>query len=194
MQYGLSPELPTLYITGGARGASPLNQRIAPLLAELLESYQIIHQTGPSTANNDLSTLTVLRSTLPTHLQSRYVLAEFIRENLADVYASAHLVLGRAGAGTVAELCYLSKPGLLIPLPGSGGGEQDENARALADAGGALVISQEDATPDRLRADLHRLLSDPDRLRSMGTSAASISRPDAAALLTNELLTLANRR
>lgn len=192
-QLGFTENLPILYITGGARGASPINQRIAPLLPELLESYQIVHQTGPASANSDFATLTQLRANLPTNLQSRYHVTEFVRENIADVYAAANLVLCRAGAGTVAELSYLGKPGILIPLPNSGGREQDENARALADAGGALVIPQDDATPERLRNDIHRLLGDPDRLRSMGENATTISRPDAAELLADELLALAGR-
>src|SRR5215218_3595316 len=115
--FGFLPDLPVLYITGGARGASPLNQRIAPLLPDLLETCQIIHQTGPATANSDYATLSQLHRSLPAHLQSRYHPTEFVRENLADVYAVASLVLCRAGAGTIAELSYLGKPGLLIPLP-----------------------------------------------------------------------------
>jgi len=191
---GFSADLPILYITGGARGATPINQRIEPLLPELLQSVQIIHQTGPSSANSDFATLTQLRSGLPSPLKERYHVTEFVRENLADIFAAADLVLCRAGAGTVAELSYLGKPGLLIPLPNTGGREQDENARVLADSGGAIVISQDEANPDRLRADLHRLLRDPERLSSMGRSAAKIARPEAASLLANELLVLSNRK
>lgn len=193
-QLGMSTTLPVLYVTGGARGASPLNGRIAKILPDLLQFSQVIHQTGPATANNDFASLTRLRGELPVSLQSRYHLAEFFREDLPDIYAAADLILCRSGAGTIAELAYLGKPGLLIPLPGSGGGEQEENARALADAGGAIILSQEDATPDRLLADLQRLLSDADRLSSMGQRAATISRPDAASRLTDELLALAKRK
>lgn len=193
-RFGFSPDLPLLYVTGGARGASPLNQRVAMLLPELLQYCQILHQTGPKTANNDAQMLQDLKVTWPEEIQRRYRIVEFVREEIADVYAAAALVLGRAGAGTVAELTYLGKPALLIPLPGSGGGEQDENARALVDAGGAVILSQDDATPDRLRDDLKRLLGDPDRLRSMGKRALTIARPDAAGRLADELLSLAGRK
>jgi UDP-N-acetylglucosamine--N-acetylmuramyl-(pentapeptide) pyrophosphoryl-undecaprenol N-acetylglucosamine transferase len=190
-RFGFTDELPLLYVTGGARGASPLNRRIAKLLPNLLETCQVLHQAGPKTANDDAAVLDRLRSTWPAELQKRYRVVEFVRDELADVYAAAPLVLGRAGAGTVAELAFLGKPALLIPLPGSGGGEQIENARALVDAGGAVVLNQAEATPTRLRAELQRLLGDPDRLTSMGERAASIAHPDASARLADELLALA---
>ncbi|MEA2530027.1 MAG: UDP-N-acetylglucosamine--N-acetylmuramyl-(pentapeptide) pyrophosphoryl-undecaprenol [Thermomicrobiales bacterium] len=192
-RFGFSPDLPLLYVTGGARGASPLNQRVAALLPDLLQHCQVLHQAGPATANGDLKMLETLRARLSPELQRRYRPVAFVRDELADVYAAASLVLGRAGAGTIAELAYLGKPGLLIPLPGSGGGEQDANARALAGAGGAVVMAQEEATPKRLGADLESLLRDPDRLRTMGQRAASIARRDASLRLANELLALAGR-
>jgi UDP-N-acetylglucosamine--N-acetylmuramyl-(pentapeptide) pyrophosphoryl-undecaprenol N-acetylglucosamine transferase len=192
-RFGFAVNLPLLYVTGGARGASPLNQRLAATLPGLLEISQVLHQTGPSTANNDLKQLEQLRAGWPPELQQRYRPIEFVRDELAAVYAAAALVLGRAGAGTVAELTYLGKPGLLIPLPGSGGGEQDENARTLADAGAAVTLAQDEATPERLRAELDRLLGDPDLLRSMGERAAGLARRDASARLAEELLELAGR-
>lgn len=193
-RFGFTADLPLLYVTGGARGASPLNRRVAAILPDLLATCQVLHQTGPATANDDLKMLEDLAAGWPPDLRRRYRAVEFVRDELADVYAAAALVLGRAGAGTVAELAYLGKPGLLIPLPGSGGGEQDANARTLADAGGAVVLAQDEATPERLRTDLERLLGDPGRLRSMGERAASLARPDAAARLAEELLKLAGRR
>ncbi len=192
-RFGFSDDLPLLYVTGGARGASPLNQRVAALLPDILQVCQILHQTGPATANNDLKTLEERRAGWSPALQQRYRPVEFIRDELADVYAAADLVLGRAGAGTVAELTYLGKPGLLIPLPGSGGGEQDANALTLADAGAAVILAQHEATPERLRADVERLLADPERLTSMGEHAAGLARRDAAERLANELLALAGR-
>jgi UDP-N-acetylglucosamine--N-acetylmuramyl-(pentapeptide) pyrophosphoryl-undecaprenol N-acetylglucosamine transferase len=192
-RFGFSSDLPLLYVTGGARGASPLNQRVAALLPDILQVCQILHQTGPATANNDLKMLEKRRAGWSAELQRRYRPVEFVRDELADVYAAASLVLGRAGAGTIAELTYLGKPGLLVPLPGSGGGEQDENALTLADAGAAVVLAQPEATPERLRSDIERLLADPDRLKSMGERAAGLARHDASSRLAEELLALSRR-
>jgi UDP-N-acetylglucosamine--N-acetylmuramyl-(pentapeptide) pyrophosphoryl-undecaprenol N-acetylglucosamine transferase len=190
-RFGFSADLPVLYVTGGARGASPLNQRIGALLPALLESCQVLHQTGPATANPDAEVLRRRRAEWSPELQRRYQIVEFVGDELADVYAAADLILGRAGAGTVAELASFGLPAVLIPLPGTGGDEQTRNARLLADAGGAMVISQEEATPVRLDGLLRDLLSRPEELARMGNAARSVGRIDAAARLADELLDLA---
>lgn len=189
--WGMTAELPILYFTGGARGASPLNTRLVALLPGLLQQTQIIHQAGPAAANNDAAELEAARATWPAELRDRYRVVEFINDGIADVYAAADLVIGRAGAGTVCELAFLGKPSILIPLPGTWGDEQRKNARMLAGAGGAVVLDQAEATPERLRAAILDLVSDPTRLRAMGEAARTVGRDDAAARLTDELLALA---
>jgi UDP-N-acetylglucosamine--N-acetylmuramyl-(pentapeptide) pyrophosphoryl-undecaprenol N-acetylglucosamine transferase len=193
-RFGFTPSLPLLYVTGGARGASPINQRVASMLSDLLPRCQILHQVGPVSANQDYERLQALRDALPSELQPRYQVVEFVREELADVYAAAALVLGRAGAGTVAELALLGKPSLLIPLPQSGGGEQQANAAVLANAGAAIVLDQTEATPERLVREILSLLSDPHRLSTMGAAARGLAQPEAAAKLADALLELAQQR
>lgn len=190
-RFGFTASLPLLYVTGGARGASPINQRVAAMLPDLLQWCQVVHQAGPASANQDVERLRELRATLPPELQARYQVVEFVREELPDVYAAATLVLGRAGAGTVAELAFVGKPALLIPLPQSGGGEQQANAAVLAQAGAAVVLPQTEATPERLCRELVTLLGDPDRLARMSAAALSLAQPDAAARLADVILELA---
>lgn len=190
-RWGFSDALPLLYVTGGARGATPLNRRIGELLPALLEQTQILHQTGPASANADAAELQEAQSHWPAHLQRRYRVTDFVRDELADVYAAAAVVLGRAGAGTVAELAFLGKPAVLIPLPGAGGDEQTRNGRLLADVGGAILLPQPEATPDRLRTTVLGLLGDQRRLATMGAAARAVGRPDAAARLADQLLALA---
>ena len=192
-RFGLDPGLPLVYVTGGARGASPLNKRIEALLPELLDHIAIVHQAGPARANDDAAGLAQLRATWPPERQRRYSVHEFIGEELADLYAAAMLVIGRAGAGTVAELAALGLPSILIPLPLSGGGEQVTNAHFLESAGAAIVIPQSEATPGRLRAAIIDLVSNPDRLTAMRDAARAVGRPDAAERLADELLDLAGR-
>lgn len=189
--YGFSSDLPLLYVTGGARGASPLNRRLAELLPDLLHRCQILHQAGPASANRDAAELEQRRLTWPTPLRDRYRVVEFVRDDLADVYAASALVLGRAGAGTVAELAVLGKPAVLVPLPGAGGDEQTKNGQLLAEAGAAVLIPQPEATPERLGATLLDLLADPVRLAAMGSAARTVGTPDAAARLADALMTLA---
>ncbi len=192
-RFGFSPDLPLLYVTGGARGASPVNRRVAALLPDLLRTTQVLHQTGPASANADLASLNATRDAWPAELRARYAATEFVRDELPDVYAAASLVLGRAGAGTVAELAFVGLPAVLIPLPGTGGDEQNANARVLANAGGAVVLPQDEATPEHLGQTLQTLLADPERLSTMGNAARTVARPDASGLLADELLALAER-
>ena len=192
-RYGFTSDLPLLYVTGGARGASALNQRLGDLLPDLLEVCQVLHQTGPAVANDDAADLRRRRDGWSTNQQARYHVTEFVRDELPDVYAAAALVLGRAGAGTVAELAVLGKPSVLIPLPGAGGDEQTRNARLLVNAGGAVLLPQDAATPQVLNATLRDLLGDSARLARMAEGARRVGAPDAAARLADELLALAGR-
>ncbi len=190
-QLGFTSDLPVLYVTGGARGASALNERIGELLPDLLAHVQILHQTGPTSANQDGARLRQQREALPPEFQQRYVLREFIGAELSDVYAAADLELGRAGAGTVAELSFVGLPSILIPLPGAGGDEQFRNAQVLAGVGAAVVIPQSEATNDRLLSETLRLLADRERLQAMSTAAKSVAQPHAAANLADLLLSIA---
>lgn len=191
-RYGFSADLPVLYVTGGAQGATPINRRLEALLPELLTDVQILHQAGPPAAeNDDVRHMRELRATWPAELRGRYQVVEFVREEIADVYAMASLVLARAGAGTVAELARVGLPSILIPLPGTWGDEQRKNAELLANAGGAAVLKQADATPERLRETILRLVRDPEGLSAMGTAARSVGDPNAASNLLDELLKLA---
>lgn len=189
----LSADLPLIYVTGGARGASALNQRIAQLLPTLLPHCQIVHQTGPPSANSDAATLAMRRDQLSPELRERYRVVEFVHGELADTYAAASVILSRSGAGTVAEIAYLGKPAILIPLPGTGGDEQTRNARLLEEAGGAIVLPQSDASSERLCEILLRLLGDDRERARMGGASARVGRPDAASRLADALIALGDR-
>lgn len=186
--FGFTPDLPVLYVTGGARGASAINQRITSILPSLLEHAQIVHQTGDREANPDYDIALETRSNLPEHLQKRYSPHEFIGPELGDLYAATTLVVGRAGAGTIADLAYLGLPAILIPLPGSGGAEQHRNAELLGSVSAAVVIDQDYASTDRLLLEITRLLGNPVRLQEMSNQARSICREDAAIQLADLIL------
>ncbi len=190
--FGLSPALPTIYVTGGARGASPVNERIERALPLLLPTMQIIHATGPTNANGDYPRLQAVRAALPDEWRTRYVPIESLADELRDVYALAALVVGRSGAGTVAELAALGKPSILIPLPGTGGDEATKNARVLADAGAALLLPQSEATPELLASHILALLNDQARRERMGDAARALAPMNAAEKIADALLDLAS--
>lgn len=192
-RYGFSADMPVLYVTGGARGASPLNTRIEAMLPDLLKHTQVLHQAGPASANDDVARLRALRDTWPEEIQRRYHVEEFIREEIADVYAMASLVFARAGAGTVTELGRVGLPSILVPLPGTWGDEQRKNAALLTAVNAAIVIEQSDATPERLQDIILDVINAPERLQHMGDCARSTCNSEAASNLLNELLKLAGR-
>jgi UDP-N-acetylglucosamine--N-acetylmuramyl-(pentapeptide) pyrophosphoryl-undecaprenol N-acetylglucosamine transferase len=170
-----------------------VNERIERALPLLLPSMQIIHATGPTEVNGDYPRLMRVRDALPDEWRTRYVVVERLGDELPDVYALASLVVGRSGAGTVAELAALGKPSILIPLPDTGGDEAMKNARVLADAGAAIVIPQSEATPELIASHIIALMNDPARRTRMSDAARTVAPDNAAETIASELLRLAER-
>ena len=189
--FGFSPARPVVYLTGGARGSHALNEAVAGALPELVGVAHLVHQTGPAEVNGDLPRLTELAAALPEGLQAGYRPLAFVGPELPDLYALASLVVGRAGAGTVAELAALGKPALLIPLPGASADEQTRNAGLLAGAGAAVLLPESELHPHDSTREIAALLADPARLAAMGRAARQFACPDAADRLVDHLLDLA---
>ena len=191
--FGLSKEeLPTIYVTGGSLGARVINRAIEACLPELLERARVIHQCGEQSAEreSDFERLTRARLLLPDHLQKRYALAKFIRDELRDVLALADLVIGRAGAGTVTELCAVGKPALYVPLVPTGGDEQTKNAGMAVGAGAARILVQADCDGPHLLEAVSALLADPRALHRMGEAARKLVKPAAARDIARAVLEL----
>jgi len=94
--------------------------------------------------------------------------------------AAADLVISRAGATTVAELTTLGRPAILVPLPGAPGDHQTANARALAEAGAAVLLPDSELTGARLRSEVDALVADASRRDAMAAASRGLGRPDAA--------------
>lgn len=180
---GLTPELPVVYVTGGAQGSAQVNGVVAGILPWLLERANVICQCGPAA----VTAMREAAGRLPAALAARYLVTGFIGAELPDVLALADVVISRSGAGTIAELTALGKPAVLIPLPTSAGDEQRHNARHLAACGAAVALDNE-VTPDTLTAALGPLLADSRYRAAIGTGARAQGRPDAAARLADAVL------
>jgi UDP-N-acetylglucosamine--N-acetylmuramyl-(pentapeptide) pyrophosphoryl-undecaprenol N-acetylglucosamine transferase len=102
--------------------------------------------------------------------------------------AAAHLVIGRSGASTVAELAVIGRPSVLVPLPGALDQDQAANAAALGDVGAAVVIAQGAFTPERLEQELLARLRDPETLTRAAAAAKSTGIVDAAERLAQAVL------
>jgi UDP-N-acetylglucosamine--N-acetylmuramyl-(pentapeptide) pyrophosphoryl-undecaprenol N-acetylglucosamine transferase len=187
-RFGFAPEIPLVYVTGGALGAHAINVTIAEALPDLLTRIQILHQSGPRAANSDYMSLSTHAATLPEELRRRYHVIERVGDEIGDIFAATSLVIGRAGAGTIAELAAAGLPSILIPLPGAE--EQRQNALYLQDAGAAILIDQRDLTAELLVERVTELITSPERLTAMGAAGGKSAPRDPAARIVDALLRL----
>lgn len=187
-RYGFTNDLPLLYVTGGALGSRAINATVASSLPALLPHVQILHQCGPRSAHDDIETLTARATQLPLELRDRYHVVERVGAEIGDVLAATSLVVGRAGAGTIAELAAVGLPSILIPLPGAE--EQRQNALYLAEAGGAILVPEHELTSELLTSTVTEVLASPSRLASMRSAAAHAAATEPAARLVDEITKL----
>ncbi|MFZ5445435.1 MAG: undecaprenyldiphospho-muramoylpentapeptide beta-N-acetylglucosaminyltransferase [Myxococcota bacterium] len=164
----------TLLIFGGSLGARGLNQRVLdalPFLEDLKGKIVITHQTG----KNDLETVKqgYAARAFPADVR------EFI-DDMATAYLGADLVVCRAGATTLAELTCCKKPSILVPFPFATDDHQAVNAKALVDAGAAVMFREGELTGEKLAATIRELMNDPARLTKMEKAAGNLGRPEAA--------------
>ena len=176
--FGLQADLRTLLVLGGSQGAESINHAVSALaasdaLAELAESWQILHIAGPAkafrAADTPLARLPLTR------------LEYCDRMDLA--YAAADLALCRGGASTVAELAATATPAVILPYPFHADRQQHLNARAAVDAGAAVICEDRKSASQNvaaLRQTLVPILQDPSRPQAMATAAGAIGKPEAA--------------
>lgn len=170
-------------ILGGSQGARGLNtmvQLALPQLAAADVGLTFTHQTG----KQDVETL---REAYAVHGFPATV-TPFIN-SIGEAYARADLVCSRAGATTLAELTFCGLPSILVPYPHAAGLHQHDNARALQDAGAALMVEEaSNGTP--LAAAILRLAQDSDQRARMAAAAAAAGNDDAAAAVASLALSL----
>ncbi|HVF85653.1 MAG TPA: UDP-N-acetylglucosamine--N-acetylmuramyl-(pentapeptide) pyrophosphoryl-undecaprenol N-acetylglucosamine transferase, partial [Abditibacteriaceae bacterium] len=188
--------LPTIYVTGGSQGARVINRAVERILDSLLEHCCIIHQCGqqPAGSEQDFDRLEKAAASLPPVLRRRYLVQHFIRQEINDVFALADLVVSRAGASTINEVCALGKAALYVPLVPTGGDEQTRNA-ALCERQGAAVSMEQSELASENGANLLRdrvldLLSDCEHLAQMASAAKTLAKPDAARMMAEAVVEL----
>ena len=161
---------------GGSLGSLRINEAVVGALADWLArgDLTVHHVIG----ERDWATFAERPSALPsgalTYVPVRY------EQDMPRAFSAADLVICRSGATTVAELAVVGVPSILVPLPGAPGDHQTANARALVDAGAAVLVPDVELTADRLVREVDDLLAVPGRLDEMGTAARRLARRDAA--------------
>jgi UDP-N-acetylglucosamine--N-acetylmuramyl-(pentapeptide) pyrophosphoryl-undecaprenol N-acetylglucosamine transferase len=168
------PRNPRLLIFGGSQGSRILNEAMTGallFLARLKDSIELVHQTGP---NN-------LAPVQQAYKQSAFAGARVVPylDPMVDEIAAADLVVSRAGAMTVGELAAAGRAAILVPFAAATNNHQELNARVVERAGGAVVITEKELTPERLAGAITEILGDPEKAARMGAAAKTLGTPDA---------------
>jgi UDP-N-acetylglucosamine--N-acetylmuramyl-(pentapeptide) pyrophosphoryl-undecaprenol N-acetylglucosamine transferase len=172
-------------VLGGSQGAHAINVAMVAAAPELVRRYaglEIVHQTG----ERDLAA--IREGYASAGISART--ASFL-DAVASEMKTADLVVGRAGATTLAELAAAGRPAVLIPFPEATDDHQRRNARVLVSAGAAAMVDQAELSGERLAGLVGDLLGDPGRLDAMSQAMRELARPDAAARIVDRVLELA---
>jgi UDP-N-acetylglucosamine--N-acetylmuramyl-(pentapeptide) pyrophosphoryl-undecaprenol N-acetylglucosamine transferase len=183
---------PHLLIFGGSQGARIFNTHMPHIIAALLDAVPgltVLHQSG----------MRHVEATKEAYVasgadQARWEVRPFL-DDMAARFARAHLILSRSGATTVAEEAAAGKPALLVPFAAATDAHQRRNAEAMAQAGAAVMLEEEDLdVPGKLLETLTGLLNDPARLAAMAAAAKTQAHPGAAERIADRLAELAGKQ
>ena len=175
---------PVVLIMGGSQGAQKINEIVLNTLPRLLEIAEVIHISGEKNFKR------VEKISQETgKKKSNYHLYSFLdSEQMKHAYAMADLVVNRAGAGSVFEVSACAKASILIPLPKSASDHQRKNAYDFAKNGEAIVLGQQNLTPNLFLDEILKLLRNPDKLKEMSEKAKGFYNPKTPELIRDEIL------
>ncbi len=179
-RFGIDADTPTVLVTGGSQGALAINRTVAEWLdGGGGQGMNLLWVTGKGT----------YREFAARHDPPRVQVFDFL-DPLAQAYSVAHVVVSRAGAVTVAEICAWGLPSILVPLPSAAADHQTRNAEAMARAGAAWFLPQQELTADRFGSRLTSLVDDAEARIEMSVAANQRGRPDAGSDIARHVLTL----
>ena len=163
-----------LLVFGGSQGSHILNEAVTGallFLARLKGRLDIVHQTGPKE----------LEQVRAAYKASAFDDARVVPylDPIVDEIAAADLVVSRAGAMTIGELAAVGRAAILVPFAAATNNHQELNARVVEQAGGAIVITESQLSPERLGLAIAEVINDPDRAARMGAAARKLAAPDA---------------
>ena len=192
-RFGLSEDDQLVVSFWGSMGAKYMNEHMAGTIALECKNnvpYRHVHASG---AARDWMPRLAEEQGAALREHPNIELTEYIYD-MADRMAAADLIVCRAGAATMGELCMLGRPALLVPSPFVAENHQEKNARALEQAGGCRVLLEKDASPQRLYDEIGELLSDRERLRQMGRDATRLAAHDASEKIYREIMQAVRER
>lgn len=186
-----SADKKTLLIIGGSLGARTINESIIAYLPQLLQSdIQVIWQTGKNYFADCDAALKENNSTF--NIQHSNIIATAFLSNMPLAYALADLVISRAGASSISELCLLGKPSILVPSPNVAEDHQTHNAMALVSKQAAVLVKDKDAK-EQLIPQALSLIEDDKQLSVLHENILTLALPDSARLIAEEVMKLAQQ-
>jgi UDP-N-acetylglucosamine--N-acetylmuramyl-(pentapeptide) pyrophosphoryl-undecaprenol N-acetylglucosamine transferase len=187
---GVPSEAPLVVVTGGSQGSERVNDAVFAALPRLLKSAYVLHVTGDA----HIAKAKVREQSLTEEQRGRYLPHPYLRDEMGAVLAAADLVIGRAGASSIAEPLAFGTPLVLIPFGAAMEGHQEANARAAAEAGAAVIVRESELDPDRLTAQVTGLLNDATRFGRMTQAAKNAGRRDASKVMAADIFALGRCR
>jgi UDP-N-acetylglucosamine--N-acetylmuramyl-(pentapeptide) pyrophosphoryl-undecaprenol N-acetylglucosamine transferase len=185
----LEKDLPIIYVTGGSQGAEAINEVLLAALPQLVEKYQIVHQTGSANIKEVEERAKVALVNSPH--AARYKTFPYLNDlALRMVAGAASLVISRAGS-TIFEIAVWGIPSIIVPIPEAISHDQTKNAYAYARSGGATVIEQNNLTHNLLISEINRILDNKELSHKMSEAARGFGRADAARTVADALLNIA---
>ena len=176
----------TLLIIGGSLGARTINEAVIAGLKELTnEGIKVVWQTGKVYYEKCKSAWEAAGS--PANIECLDFLSD-----MPDRYANADLVISRAGASSISEICLLGKPAILVPSPNVAEDHQTHNAMALVNKDAAVLVRDAEAA-EKLIATALELLNDPKRLKTLQTNVLKLAQKDSAKRIAEEVIALAKK-
>jgi len=177
-----------LLVFGGSQGSRVLNDAMTGalfFLAPLKDRLEIVHQTGPKDRER----------VAEAYRASAFADARVVPyvDPIVDEIAAADLVVCRAGAMTVGELSAIGRAAIFVPFAAATNNHQELNARVVERAGGGLVITERELSPERLALAISEVANDPERASRMGAAAKSLAVPDATKKIVDLLETIERR-
>ena len=179
---------PTVLIIGGSLGARTINEAMLAGIDTLADKgVQVIWQTGKTYIDQLLANLG--EDKIKAFKQQGIVITPFLG-NMPDAYAIADIVVSRAGASSISELCLLGKASILIPSPNVAEDHQTHNAMALVRKDAAILVKDAECS-EKLLPTLLKLLADKPRQEAMKTNILTLAQTDSAARIADEVMKIA---
>lgn len=178
----------SILVIGGSQGARVLADAVPAALALLPEGLRRHIRVAQQARDEDATRVTAFYAENAIDAEIEPFFHDIPRR-----MSEAQLVISRAGASSIADLTVIGRPGILIPFAAAMDDHQTANARALADAGAAIVIPERLLTPDALAEQIETILTQPEGAEAMARAAVALGKPEAASTLADLVERLSQR-